>query len=83
MAMKGHQSLLGKIDHGKSKLKLKLNALLSNYRVDNPVRARKVPGSKLTTLRILEEQHFGSLTCHVLRSKVSTKCYVPFLSIQC
>ena len=30
MAMKGHQSLLGKIDHGKRKLKLKLNALLLN-----------------------------------------------------
>ena len=44
--------------------------------MDNPVRARKVPGSKLTTLRILEEQHFGSLTCHVLRSKVSLACYV-------
>ena len=38
--------------------------------MDNPVRvARKVAGAKVTTLRILEERHFGSLTCHVLRSK--------------
>ena len=51
------------------------------FRVDNPVRARKVPGSKLTTLRILEEQHFGSLTCHVLRSKVPNTCYVPTLFV--
>ena len=37
--------------------------------MDNPVRARKIPNTKLTSLRILEEQHFGSLTCHVLRSR--------------
>ncbi len=37
--------------------------------MDNPIYAEKVPGRKLTSLRILEEQHFGSLLCHVLRQK--------------
>jgi hypothetical protein len=45
-----------------------VNSLFS-CSVDNPVFAKKMSGAKLTTLRILEETHFGSLTCHVLRSK--------------
>jgi hypothetical protein len=37
--------------------------------VENPVRAKKVPDTKLTSLEIREELYFGSLTCHVLRDR--------------
>ncbi len=54
--------------------------LLSPLRVENPVHARKSPGSLLTTLHIVEERHLGSLTCHVLRSPEKERVYSHFLA---
>ena len=55
-------------------------ALYSFNSVENPVRARKVSDSLLTTLRIVEERHLGSLTCHVLRSKETDEVYEHFIA---
>ncbi len=49
-------------------------------RVENPVRARKVGNSLVTTLRIVEERHLGSLTCHLLRSRETEELYQHFIA---
>ena len=37
------------------------------FRLENPINVPKTANTKITTLRIQEQQYFGSLTCHVLR----------------
>ncbi len=50
-----------------------------NCSVDEPKNVKKVANAKLTTLRIKEVQHFGSLTCHVLRD-TSNKLFDNFFA---
>lgn len=46
--------------------------------MESPVRVAKVGMTKLTSLKILEEQHLGSLTCHVLRDPSKPSAFDSF-----
>ena len=49
------------------KLMLIITLFFLLFRLENPVNVPKTANRKITTLQIKEEQHLGSLTCHVFR----------------
>ena len=46
--------------------------IFSNFRLENPINVPKTANTKITTLQIREDQHLGSLTCHILRDTSNT-----------